>query len=129
MEQTGAFDVEFHLRRKNIVMDFFYTIIVCTAIAFVIAFSNPTSHLSVSFIMAQSFGLTICSLITLMLHIFRPRQWPTLILIMSAATICGAVVGLNIGFYILEMIFAISLNFPMKDLLKIIFVAVVFSGA
>jgi len=49
MEQTGAFDLEYHLRRKNIVMDFLYTIIICTAIAFVIAFSNPTSHLSVSF--------------------------------------------------------------------------------
>lgn len=129
MEQTGAFDLEYHLRRKNIVMDFLYTIIICTAIAFVIAFSNPTSHLSVSFIMSQSFGLAICTLINLMLQIFKPRQWLTLILMMSTATICGAVLGLNIGFYILEMILSIRLNFPMKDLLKIIFVAVIFGGA
>ncbi len=122
-------DLEFYLKGKNIIIDFFYTIVIATAIALVLAMSNPSTHFVVSFIISQSFGLTICSLIILMFRIFKPRRWLTLILITFTAVIAGSIIGLNIGFFILKKIFSITLNLPMKHMLQIMLSAIMFSGA
>ncbi len=131
MEQKGVFkiDLEFYLNQKNIIMEFFFTIAICTAIALVMTLTNPIAHFCVSFIISQSIGLTVYSIINLMLRIFKPRQWPTLILIIFTAVSCGAIIGLNIAFFILEKTLSINLNLPMEHILKIILVAIIFSGA
>jgi sensor histidine kinase YesM len=110
-------------------MDFFYTIVICTAIALVMALTNPNTHFFVSFIISQSFGLTICSIVILMLWIFKPRRWLTLFLIIFTAVGCGSIIGLNIGFYFLEKILSITLDLPMKHLLQIMLTAIIFSSA
>jgi sensor histidine kinase YesM len=122
-------DLKWHLNRKNMIMDFFYTIVICTAIALALAMTNPHYNFFVCFIMSQSFGLTNCSVILLMLRVFKPRRWLTLISVIFTAVISGAIVGLNIGFFILEKTFSIIVNLPMKDLLQIILSAIIFSGA
>ena len=119
MEQNEI-DLKWQLNRKNIIMDFFYTIVICTAIALALSLTNHKTHFLTSFIMAQSFGLTNCSIILLMLWVFKPQRWMTLISVIFIAVITGVVVGLNIGFFILENTFSIIVNLPIKDLLQII---------
>jgi sensor histidine kinase YesM len=131
MEQKDVNEInpEYYLTGKHILIDFFYTIVISTAIAFVLSLSSPTTYFVVSFIISQSFGLTTCSIILLMFRIFKPRRWLTLILTTFTAVIAGSIIGLNISFYILEKTFSITLNWPMKHILKIILSAVMFSSA
>jgi LytS/YehU family sensor histidine kinase len=131
MEQkdVNEIDVNYYLNSKNIIMDFFYTIVISTAIALVLAMSNPGTHFFVSFIISQSFGLAICSIILLMFRVFKPRRWLTLILITFTAVISGSIIGLNIGFFILKKMLSVTLNLPMKHILQIMLSAIMFSGA
>ena len=131
MEQKSVNEInpESYLNCKHTITDFFYTIVISTAIALVLALSNPGTHFFVSFIISQSFGLTICSIILLMFRVFKPRQWLTVILITFTGVICGSIMGLNIGFFILEKMFSITMNLPMKQMLQIMLSAIMFSGA
>ncbi len=122
-------DLKWQLSRKNIIMDFFYTIVICTAIALALSMSNSRTTFLTNFIMSQSIGLTNCSIILLMLWVFQPRRWLTLISVIFTAVITGVIIGLNIGFFILEKTFSIIVNLPMKDLLQIILSAIIFSGS
>ena len=131
MEQKSVKEINpaYYLSGKHIITDFFYTIIISTAIALALAMTNPSTHFFVSFIMSQSFGLTICTIILLMFRVFKPRRWLTLILITFTAVGCGSIIGLNIGFFILKEMFSINLNLPMKHLLQIILATIIFSSA
>jgi sensor histidine kinase YesM len=131
MEQKGVneIDLKYYPRGRNIIIDFFYTIVINTAIAIVLAMINPSTNFFVYLIISQSLGLTICSIVILMLRIFRPRQWPTLILLIFTAVSCGAIIGLNIGSYILAKTFSINLNLPLKHFLQLILAAMIFSAA
>ena len=131
MEQKcgNEIDLKYYLNNKSIIMDFFYTIVICTAIALVMTLTNPNNRFFISFIMSQSFGLSTCAIVILMLRIFKPRQWLTLILVIFIAVSCGAFIGINIGFYILKKMFSITLNLPVKQMLQIMLVAIIFSGA
>jgi sensor histidine kinase YesM len=131
MEQkdVNEIDLEYYLNCKNIIMDFFYTIVICTAIALVLSLTSPGTSFFVSFIISQSFGLTICSIILLMFRVFKPRRWLTLILITFTAVICSSIIGLNIGIFILKKIFSINLNLPVKHILQIMLSAIIFSSA
>ena len=127
MEQKCVNEID--LNRKNIIMDFFYTIVICTAIALVLAMINPSTGFFVDLIISQSFGITICSIIFLMFRVFKPRQRLTLILVIFIAVSCGSIIGLSIGLFILDKMFSITMNLPMKHLLQIIFSAIIFSSA
>ncbi len=131
MEQKCVNEInpEYYLTGKHIIIDFFYTIVISTAIALVLTLSSPSTRFIVSFIISQSFGLTICSIFLLMFRVFKPRRWLTLILIIFTGVIAGSIIGLNIGFFILKKMFSIALNLPMKHMLQIMLSAVMFSGA
>jgi sensor histidine kinase YesM len=131
MEQKCINEInpEYYLTRKHIIIDFLYTIVISTAIALVLALSNPSTYFFVSFIISQSFGLTICSIFLLMFGIFKPRRWLTLLLIIFTGVIAGSIIGLNIAFFILKKMFSIALNLPIKHILQIMLSAVMFSGA
>lgn len=131
MEQKGLneIDFKFYPDSKHIIKDFFFTILICTAIALVLSMINPSTHFFVSFIISQSVGLSTCSLTLLMFWVFKPRQWRTLILVIFTAISFGSIIGLNIGFFILQEMFSITLNLPMKHLLRIIIAAIIFSSA
>jgi hypothetical protein len=53
-------DLKYYPRSKNIIVDLFYTMVICTAIALVLAMINPSTNFFVYLIISQSFGLTIC---------------------------------------------------------------------
>ena len=131
MEQkcVNEIDLNHNLNRKNIIMDFFYTIVICTAIALVLAMINPSTGFFVDLIISQSFGITIYSMIFLMFRVFKPRQRLTLILVIFIAVSCGSIIGLSIGLFILDKMFSITMNLPMKHLLQIILSAIIFSSA
>jgi len=131
MEQkcVNEIDSEYYLTGKHIIIDFFYTIVISTAIALVLALSNPGTQFFISFIISQSFGLTICTIILLMFQVFKPRRWLTLILITFTGVSCGSIIGLNIAFFIIKKMLSIALNWPMKQTLQIMLSAIMFSGA
>lgn len=122
-------DLKFHLTGKNVIKDLFFTILISSAIAIVLTLSSPTTYFVVSFIISQSFGITICSIILAALWILKPKRWLTLILAIFAAIACGSVIGLNIGYFILEKMYSIRLNIPLKQFLQVILTAIIFSGA
>ena len=122
-------DLEIYLKRKNIITNYFFTILICTAIAIVMTLSNPNNTFLVSFIMSQSFGLTISSTVMFVLLIFKPRRWFTLLLVIFISVSCSAIIGLNIALIILKEIFSININLPPKHFIKIILTAMIFTAA
>ncbi len=128
-ECINEINPEYYLTGKHIIIDFFYTIVISTAIALIMALTNPNTHFFVSFIISQSFGLTICSIILLMFWVFKPRRWLTVILITFTGVSCGSIIGLNIAFFIIKKMLSIALNWPMKQMLQIMLSAIMFSGA
>jgi sensor histidine kinase YesM len=131
MEQkcVNEINVEYYLNKINIIKEYFYTIAICTAIALIIVLTNPNAHFFVSFIISQSFGLTICSIVNLMLQIFKPRRKLLLILVIFTAVSFGSIIGLNIASLILQKMFSINLNFSLKYFLQTFLVAMIFSAA
>jgi sensor histidine kinase YesM len=125
---ANEIDPNHYPKGKDIIVVFLYTIVICTAIAIVLNMTNPYTNFYVELIMAQSFGLTIGSIVILMLRIFKPRQWLTLILVIFTAIGCGSIIGLSIGLFILEKMLSITLNLTIKHLLKIILSTFIFSS-
>jgi sensor histidine kinase YesM len=122
-------DVEIYLTRKNIIKNYLYVILICTAIALVLNLTSHSPHFLINFIISQSFGLTISTTVMLMLRIFKPRQWRTVILVIFTATSCGAIIGLNIAFVIMEKAFSFYPNFPRTNFWQVILSAMIFSAA
>ncbi len=117
------------LNPKNIIKVYFYAILLCVATALIISLANPKLRFLINLTMAQSFGITICSITFLLLRIFKPRNWLTLILVIFTSIICGTLIGLNIGYYICEKTFSINMNLPIISKLNVILFTIILGGA
>jgi sensor histidine kinase YesM len=122
-------DIGIYLRRKNIITHFFIIIMICTAITLVLCLIDPRINFFVSLVISQSFGFTVSSTVMIVLRIFKPRQWRTLILALFLSISCSAIIGLYVALFILEMMFSINLNFSLKYFMQTILAAIIFSAA
>ena len=131
MEQNNSLGIveNLYLNPKNIIKVYFYAILLCVASALIITLANPNLCFLINLIMSQSFGLTICSITFLLLRIFKPRKWQTLVLIIFTSIICGTLIGLNIGYYICEKTLSINMNLPIISKLNVILFTIILGGA
>lgn len=124
----GNVTVEHYLNLKTVVIDLFLTIAVCTLISIIITLISPDKHFLKNFVVSQSFGMTICSLVLLLMWLFRPQSWTSLLIVIATAVCAGATAGMYLGIAILENILHIPVNWPMDTLMKTIVVAMIFSA-
>lgn len=125
---TGI-DIEYGLNLKTVVIDFLLTIAICTLIALIITLISPDRHFLKNFVVSQSFGMTICSIVLLLLWFFKPQNWAKLLVVIAVAVSTGTTAGMYIGLSIMEDILHIPVNWPVSVFVKTMIVAMIFSAA
>jgi sensor histidine kinase YesM len=114
-----------HINPRDVVVSLFYTIIICAAIAIFLTTRGPHYFIH-NLTMSLSFGLSICSIILLLLKLFRPEKTVSILFIFIMGVAGGTAIGLLIGSYILQQFLSISVR---ADLLRTIASAIVMGGA
>lgn len=117
-----------YLNTRNIILDFFYTIIISTFIAAFLTFTGLSDSFLPCLVVSQSFGISICSIIMVLLWLFKPEKITSIVIIVIIGVAGGTLLGLQIGHLLLQRIFSITLKYPAKDLLQTILLSVTFGG-
>jgi sensor histidine kinase YesM len=120
MEKFGK-----HINPRDVFVSLFYTIIICAAIAVFLTTRGPHFFIH-NLTMSLSFGLSICSIILLLLKLFRPEKTVSIMFIFIIGVAGGTAIGLLIGSYILQQFLSISVR---ADLLRTIASAIIMGGA
>ena len=127
MGQVGV-HVKSYIHRKNVLIDFLYTVIISTLIAaFLTATGITTKSFIINLIVSQSFGISICSAVMFLLWIFKPEKMAFLVLIILIGIAGGTLIGLQIGSFVVQEIFSVVLKQPEKTLFRTIILAITFS--
>ena len=101
---------------KNDFIDFIYVILICTVLAFVVTFIGPIKNFLINFVVSQSFGITVTSIVFWSLLIFKPRTWELLLFIVVIDVCCAVLIGLQICIFILQYFFNIVLDLQANGL-------------
>jgi len=126
MEQSEIY-IKHYINARNVLMDLLYTIILSTLIAAFLTFAGiTTKSFVINLIVSQSFGISICSMIMFLLWIFKPKKMASLVFIVMIGISSGTLIGLEIGSFVLQQIFSITLMQPEKSLFRIIILAITF---
>jgi sensor histidine kinase YesM len=126
MEQ-GEIYIKHYINARNVLMDLLYTIILSALIAAFLTFTGiTTKSFIINLIVSQSFGISFCSIIMLLLWIFKPKKMASLVFIVVIGIACGALIGLQIGSFLLQQIFSIVLMESEKSLLRAIILSITF---
>ncbi len=117
-----------HLNLKHIIVDFLYTILISILIAAFLTVSGISDPFFPTLIISLSFGISIYSIINLLLWLFKPERWISFILILIIGVAGGIMIGLQLGPFILQHFFSIDLKRLPKDFLQTILFAITFGG-
>ena len=100
------------LTGKRVFLNLVYTVAICFLIAGLETIAGISKPSPATFVMPLSFGISICVIIMLFLRLFNPRPDKTspVVLIMMAGVICGTLVGLQIGPFILRRLFSVTVD-------------------
>lgn len=126
MEQSEIC-IKHYINARNVLMDLLYTIIISTLIAAFLTFTGiTTKSFIINLIVSQSFGISICSMIMFLLWIFKPKpeKIVSLAFIVMIGIAGGTLIGLQIGSFVLQQIFSITLMQPEKSLFRTIILAI-----
>jgi len=126
MEQSERYTKNY-FKPRNFLVDFVYTIILSTLVAAFLAFTGITTKSFIAnLIVSQSFGISICSMIMLLLWIFKPEKMVSLAFIVMIGIGSGILIGVQIGSFFLKHIFSVALRQPEKNLLQTTILAITF---
>lgn len=110
------FIFKYWLNFKNVLVDFIIIIIINTLIALTVDAIRHDNSFLLSFVVSQSFGVTVSSMILFSLLIFRPQTWKSLLSIAIIDICLGVYIGLQIGIFILQHFFHIVLDWKTHSL-------------
>jgi sensor histidine kinase YesM len=113
---------------KHFLVDFLSTFIIATLIAGFLTLTGITDSFLISFVISQSFGVSICAIIMGLLWLFKPKQIALLVSMVITGVAGGIMIGLYLGPFILKNMFSIVLKQTEKDFVKTIIFAVTFGS-
>ena len=129
MEQHIPINIKHRLNARHVLIDFIYTILISTLIAAFLTFTGiTTKSFIMNLIVSQSFGISFCSIIMLLLWILKPEKLSSLVFIVAMGIATGTLIGLQIGSFVLHWFFSITLKPPGKSLLQTFILAVTFGS-
>jgi sensor histidine kinase YesM len=101
-----------HVTSRHIFLDYLYTIIISVLIALFLTAVGISKPFLSNLIMSLSFGISICTLIHLLILIFNPEPGKvlSLVYIMVAGVVGGIVIGWQLGSLILRRFFSIMIG-------------------
>jgi sensor histidine kinase YesM len=115
---------------RHVLLDLFYVVIISTLIAVFLTVTGISRSFLTNFVMSLSFGVSIASMVHLLLWIFSPKPEKAIpiVLILVVGVVCGMVMGLQIGPFILRHIFSTALTQSKSTPLQAIVFALAFGG-
>ncbi len=126
MEQSEIY-IKHYINARNVLINLLYTIIISTLIAAYLTLTGfTTKSFIINLIVSQSFGISICSMIMLLLWIFKPKpeKIVSAAFIVIIGIVSGTVIGLQIGSFVLQQIFSVTLMQLEKSLFRSIILAI-----
>ena len=119
-----------YLTARHVLRDLLYTVIISTLIAvflFVIGIATP---FVASLVTSLSYGISICSVITLLFWMFNPKLGKTthMVPVILVASIAATLIALFIGPLVLERFFSIHTVLHRADLLRTVLLFFVIGG-
>ncbi len=116
-----------YISLRHFFMDLLYTVFISTVIAAFLTVTGINSPFIVNFIMSQSFGISICSAVIFFFWIFKPQRASFSAFVTLVGVICGIVIALQIGPFVLEQFFSIPVRpFNEKTLIQTVFYGLLF---
>jgi len=103
MEQSEIC-IKHYINARNVLINLLYTIIISTLIAAFLTLTGfTTKSFIINLIMSQSFGISICSMIMLLLWIFKPKpeKIASVAFVVIIGIVSGTVIALQIGSFVL----------------------------
>jgi sensor histidine kinase YesM len=129
MEQHIPINIKYHLNARHVLSDLIYTILISTLVAVFLTFTGIASKSFImNLIVSLSFGISFCSITIFLFWIFKPEKRASLIFIAMIGIASGTLIGLQIGFFVLQQIFPITMKQPEKSLFQVIILAITFGG-
>ncbi|MBA4395711.1 MAG: hypothetical protein C0407_19330, partial [Desulfobacca sp.] len=116
-----------YLGTRNVLLDILYTLIISTLIAAFLTISGISPPFFYNLIIAQSFGISTCSLILVLLWLLKPERVSAFVVIFIAGVSGGTLMGMQIGSFILQTFFSIP-SHRMGSFIQKIILAVTFGG-
>lgn len=110
------FIFKYWLNFKNVLEDFIIIIIINTLIALTVEAIRHDNSFLLSFVVSQSSGVTVSSMVLFSLLIFRPQTWKSLLTIAVIDICLGVWIGLQMGIFILRHFFHIVLDLKIHGL-------------
>jgi len=127
MKQHIPINIKNHMNARHVLIDFIYTILISTLIAAFLTFTGiTTKSFIMNLIVSQSFGISFCSIIMFLLWIFKPEKTASLVFVIIIGIASGTLIGLQIGSFLLQQIFSVTLKQPEKSLFQVIILAITF---
>jgi sensor histidine kinase YesM len=118
-----------YINRRTAFINLLYTIIISALIAAFLTLTGlTTKSFIINLVLSQSFGVSICLIIVLLLRIFKPERTASFALIFIIGVGSGILIGLQIGLFVLEQIFSIVVKQQQKGILQTIIIAVTFGS-
>lgn len=112
----------------NIFLDLFYTMIISALIGLFLTLTGIGGTFLVNLVISQSFGISICSIIMVLLWMFKPVKPASFVLVCIIGVAGGTLSGMQIGPLVLRQVFSIPLDQAPKSLLQMIILAISFGG-
>jgi sensor histidine kinase YesM len=120
--------IKHYIKPRHVLGDLLYTIILSVFIAVFLTLIGIGSSFVTTLTMSQSFGISICLMITLLLWLVKPEKALSLALIVITGIAGGTLIGLQLGSFVLWQFFSVVVKGPEKSLLQAIILCIAFGS-
>jgi sensor histidine kinase YesM len=119
------YNVRQYLNPRHVLMDILYTIIIGFLIAAFLTYTGiTTKYFLINFIVCESLGIIICTIILLFLWIFKPENVLSKSFIAAIGLAVGILIGLQVAAILVQHFFSIPLMASEKSFNLTIILAV-----
>jgi sensor histidine kinase YesM len=120
--------IHHHLSPRHYIFEFLYVIIISALIAVFLTIAGIGNSFLPVLIISESFGISMSSLINLLLWLVKPKTVISIVFILIIGVAGGTSIGLELGPFLLRRFLSESLKWTPRDLMQAIFLAFAFGG-
>jgi sensor histidine kinase YesM len=129
--EQWSLPIKEHLKARHIFSDYFYTVIISVLIAVFLTVVGISKPFLSNLIMSLSIGISMCTLVTLMFWLIKPKldERLSVVLTLIAGIVGGMAIALQIGPFILRRFFSVVIGAGSNNLFQTVILAFVIGGA
>jgi sensor histidine kinase YesM len=118
--------IRIYITPRHVLLDLLYTIILSILIAWFLNITVFKGFFFINLVMSLSFGLSICTMIMVLLWLFKPGKTASFVLLLFMGLSGGTLMGLILGPFLLKQMFSIVIMDQRKDVFQSIILSMTF---